>query len=71
VDASYHCRNFLSIFLVAQSGDPELDYIKDVYSKEKKIIVDEYMDLDVQDGAKFWPIYGAYESKGKNLRLNV
>jgi len=65
---------FSPIFLVAQSGDPELDYIKDVYSKEKKIIVDEYMGLDVQDGAKFWPIYGAYESKREKLateRINL
>ena len=57
---------FAPLFLMAQ-GDPELDYIKDVYSKEKKTIVEEYMDLDVQDGAKFWPIYGDYESKREKL----
>ena len=46
-------------FLWAQTPDPELDYIKKVYSKEKKTIVDEYMELDVQQGAKFCSINGS------------
>lgn len=53
--------------LKAQSADPELDYIKQAYSKEKKTIVDEYMSLNVQQGAKFWPVYGAYEAKREGL----
>jgi len=57
------------MFLKAQSTDPELDYIKKSYSKEKKAIVDEYMALDVQQGAKFWPIYGAYEAKREKLAV--
>jgi len=51
----------------AQADDPELDYIKKAYSKEKKTIVDEYMGLDVQAGAKFWAIYGDYEAKREKL----
>ena len=54
-------------FLWAQTPDPELDYIKKVYSKEKKTIVDEYMELDVQQGAKFWAVYGDYEAKREKL----
>jgi hypothetical protein len=57
----------LPVFLNAQSGDPELDYIKKTYSKEKKDIVDQYMELNVQDGGKFWPVYSAYESKREKL----
>src|SRR5688572_7404998 len=49
--------------------DPELDYIKKAYSKEKKTIVDEYMSLDVQQGAKFWAVYGDYEGKREKLAL--
>ena len=61
---------FFSTMLVqAQAPDPELDYIKKAYSKEKKTIVDEYMGLDVQQGAKFWPIYGAYEAKREKLAV--
>jgi len=54
-------------FVKAQTADPELEYIKKAYSKEKKTIVDEYMGLDVQEGAKFWPVYGAYEAKREKL----
>jgi hypothetical protein len=58
-----------SVVVNAQSADPELDYIKKTYSKEKKTIVDEYMGLDVQAGAKFWAIYGEYEAKREKLAL--
>ena len=57
------------VFLSAQTQDPELDYIKQSYSKEKKTIVDEYMGLNVQEGAKFWAIYGAYEAKREKLAV--
>lgn len=57
----------LPVLSKAQTTDPELDYIKQAYSKEKKTIVDEYMGLNVQEGAKFWPVYGAYEAKREKL----
>jgi hypothetical protein len=57
------------LVLKAQSADPELDYIKSTYSKEKKMIVEEYMGLDVQQSSKFWPVYGAYESKREKLAV--
>ena len=53
----------------AQSGDPELDYIKKAYSKEKKTIVDEYMDLNAADSAKFWPVYAKYEAAREKLSV--
>ena len=56
-----------SMFVKAQSGDPELDYIKKTYSKDKKTIVNEYMNLNGQDSAKFWPLYGEYEGKRETL----
>jgi hypothetical protein len=59
----------LPVFAKAQSDDPELEYIKKTYSKEKKTIVDEYMALDVQQGAKFWKIYGEYEAKREKLAV--
>jgi hypothetical protein len=60
---------FSPVFLRAQTADPELDYIKNAYSKEKKTIVDEYMGLNVQEGAKFWAIYADYESKREKLAM--
>ena len=58
---------FSTTIIKAQTADPELDYIKKAYSREKKAIVEEYMQLDVQEGAKFWPVYAAYESGREKL----
>jgi hypothetical protein len=58
---------FISLFAEAQTSDPELDYIKKAYSKDKKTIVDQYMGLDVQEGGKFWPLYGDYEASREKL----
>ena len=55
------------VILKAQSADPELDYIKKAYSQDKKAIVEQYMGLDVQQSAKFWPVYGAYETRREKL----
>ena len=57
------------LLLKAQSSDPELDYIKQAYSKEKKAIVEEFMGLDVQKAGKFWPVYAAYETKREKLAV--
>ena len=58
---------FAAIFAHAQSGDPELDFIKKTYSKDKKTIVNEYMNLNAQDSGRFWPLYAEYEGKRENL----
>jgi len=57
------------VLLKAQTADPELDYIKIAYSKDKKTIVDQYMALDVQQGAKFWPLYADYEAQREKLAV--
>ena len=65
---------FTVIYVKAQSADPELDYIKKTYSKDKKTIVDEYMNLNVQDGGKFWPLYADYEASREKIatvRINL
>jgi hypothetical protein len=63
---------FIAIFcsfsiLKAQSSDPEMDYIKKTYSKDKQTIVSEYMNLSMQDSAKFWPVYTGYEANRQKL----
>ncbi len=62
------------LFAKAQSSDPEMDYIKKTYSKDKKIIVSEYMNLNAQDSVNFWPGYESYEIGRKqfsSIRLNL
>jgi hypothetical protein len=61
----------LATFVNAQESDPELDYIKKAYSKDKKTIVEEYMQLNVQEAAKFWTAYGAYEKSREKLALEA
>lgn len=56
-----------AICVKAQTADPELDYIKKAYSKEKKAIAEEYMKFDSLQGAKFWPVYNAYETSREKL----
>src|SRR5258707_7899018 len=61
-------------FLKAQTSDPEMDYIKKTYSQDKKTLVDQYMNLNVQDGGKFWPVYADYEANREKLataRINL
>jgi hypothetical protein len=61
-------------FLKAQTSDPEMDYIKKAYSKDKRTLVDQYMNLNVQDGGKFWPVYADYETNREKLastRINL
>jgi len=54
---------FMAVYVRAQASDPEMDYIKKTYSKNKKTLVYEYMNLNAQDSAKFWPHYAEYEGK--------
>lgn len=56
-----------TIFVKAQTGDPELDYIKKTYSKDKKAIVADYMGLTMTDSVNFWPLYAEYEGKRETL----
>jgi hypothetical protein len=58
-----------TLFLGAQSNDPELDYIKKTYSQDKKTIVADYLTLTVDQGAKFWPLYANYEKKREKLAV--
>jgi hypothetical protein len=65
---------FTASYVNAQTPDPELDYIKKTYSKDKKTIVSEYMNLNMADSTKFWPLYGAYESARQqiaSIRINL
>jgi hypothetical protein len=65
---------FTAVYVKAQASDPEQDYIKKTYSKDKKTIVDEYMNLNVQDAGKFWPLYAEYEASREKIaavRINL
>ena len=53
--------------LIAQTNDPELDYIKNAYSKDKKLIVDEYLALSTDYRDKFAKFYEEFEMERTKL----
>ena len=53
--------------LVAQSSDPELDYIRAAYSRDKKVIVDEYLKLSTERRDKFAKLYDEFEMERTKL----
>jgi hypothetical protein len=70
---------FSALFIVttslkAQSTDPESDYILKTYSKDKKTLVSEYMNLSSSDSVKFWPVYANYDARRHEIattRINL
>jgi hypothetical protein len=58
---------FTAGMLVAQSSDPELDYIKAAYSRDKKVIVDEYLKLSTENRDKFAKLYDEFEMERTKL----
>jgi len=57
------CTSFASM---AQSND-ELAMLRDMFGKEKKDIIEQFLDLSAADSAKFWPLYNDYSTKRKTL----
>ncbi len=45
----------------------EFEYLKSEYKSDRKTLLMNYMKLNDADAAKFWPIYGNYESERSNL----
>jgi hypothetical protein len=51
---------------MAQSSD-ELAMLRDMFGKEKKEIINEFLKLPSADSTKFWPLYDEYSAKRKSL----
>ncbi|GMQ26751.1 hypothetical protein Aoki45_34340 [Algoriphagus sp. oki45] len=51
----------------AQSIDDEISLIQEAFGMDKKMIVQEVLQLPEAKAAAFWPIYEAYETERKAL----
>lgn len=51
----------------SQTDKEDLDIIRAVFSKEKKALVQDYMDLQGTQADAFWAVYDQYETKRKEL----
>lgn len=51
----------------AQSVDEEITLIQEAFGKDKKALVEAYMNLSPEKAATFWPVYEAFEVERKVL----
>ena len=56
----------ISISSYAQSTD-DIAIIQGLWGKEKRAIVEQYMDLSAEEATSFWGAYETYESSRKEL----
>ncbi|MHA3786862.1 hypothetical protein ACX0HA_01530 [Flavobacterium hauense] len=55
-------------FGFSQTDKEDLAIVRAVFNKEKKILVQEYMNFDAPNDA-FWSLYDEYETKRGNLSM--
>ncbi|WP_111670373.1 hypothetical protein [Algoriphagus litoralis] len=51
----------------AQTVDEEIALVQEAFGKDKKALVEDYMDLTPEKSAAFWTIYEAYEIERKEI----
>ncbi len=51
----------------SQSDNSDIDIVQAVFGRSKRIIIDEYMQLDDKEKKSFWRIYDQYEEKRKEI----
>ncbi|EAZ79752.1 hypothetical protein [Algoriphagus machipongonensis] len=61
------CLFSLSGFAQEMTADDEITLIQETFGKDKKMLVDAYMDLPDAVAPSFWTIYQEYEAKRKML----
>ncbi len=58
----------LTTSLIAQTTiKEEADLIKEIWGKEKKALVDAYMEFSPAEADAFWPVYEEYSQKSREL----
>lgn len=53
--------------LCAQTLEDEVKIIQEAFGQDKKLIVQEVLNLSAEKAAAFWPIYEAYEAERQAL----
>ena len=51
----------------AQTVDDEIALVQEAFGKDKKSLVEAYMNLSPEKAAAFWPIYEAFEVDRKEI----
>ena len=61
---------FLSSAIYAQDYTSEIEFYQAAYGLEKKMIVENFMDLPTEFSENFWEVYNLYENERKELGKN-
>jgi hypothetical protein len=51
----------------SQSDNTDIDIVQALFGRNKRLIIDEHMQLDDKEKKSFWPIYDQYEEKRKAI----
>jgi len=62
----------IAIFFVtgvafSQRDDTDIDIVQSLYGRNKRLIIDEYLQLDGKEKNSFWLIYDQYEKKRRAI----
>ncbi|OOG77827.1 hypothetical protein [Algoriphagus sp. A40] len=49
----------------AQTVDEEIKLVQEAFGKDKKTLIESYMNLSPEKAASFWPIYEEFEAERK------
>jgi hypothetical protein len=52
----------------SQKDNTDIDVVQSVFGRDKRLIINEYMQLDDKQKNSFWPIYDQYEEKRKSIQ---
>lgn len=52
---------------LAQSVDEEIKLVQEAFGKDKKSLIEAYMDLSPEKAAAFWPVYEEFEAARKEI----
>ncbi len=50
-----------------QTVDEEIKLVQDAFGKDKRTLIESYMELSPEKAAAFWPVYDAFEVERKAI----
>ena len=58
---------FVTDVAYSQRDDTDIDIVQSLFGRNKRLIIDEYLQLDGKEKNSFWLIYDQYEKKRKAI----
>lgn len=52
---------------IAQTVDEEIKLVQEAFGKDKRTLIESYMELSPEKAAAFWPVYDAFEVERKAI----